>query len=463
MGTVHAKEHSTMTYGEMDRNSAVTDKKTVNLQEIQARVDKVNVEGLNRTQEDIIKRTVKELFKVNNFEEVIKEVHRTQVKLESLGCFSNISALIDVSSGPKATSQGYEVTYFVKELKRVKGSVNTVIGRDNEGSRVVGTVAPNVFGRAEKLHCEFSYGSRQTSTFNVGFYKPFILNTLAELNTSVFQNESDWPNSGYKQIDRGTSIGLGFPFMQNIRHTVQWEGCWRELNMNTRYVSFDVREESGHTLKSAVKHILTVDTRNTPLMPTFGSLLQCTSEIAGLGGNIRFLKNEVLLQHNVEIFPETVIQGSVTGGVMRPLGSQKEIHICDKFFLGGPQSLRGFISRGVGPVADKNFIGGTLYWAGALHLYAPLPFKPGAGGIGDLFRTHLFVNAGNVGSFNIDFSDRRWLHEFRESTRLAYGAGLAIRLGQLARVEINYVIPVLFDKSDGINRGVQFGIGVHFL
>jgi hypothetical protein len=37
-----------------------------------------------------------------------------------------------------------------------------------------------------------------------------------------------------------------------------------------------------------------------------------------------------------------------------------------------------------------------VYWLSGLHIYTPLPFRPGKGGFGDLFRTHLFVTAGNL-------------------------------------------------------------------
>lgn len=43
-----------------------------------------------------------------------------------------------------------------------------------------------------------------------------------------------------------------------------------------------------------------------------------------------------------------------------------------------------------------NALGGDVYWASGLHLYTPLPFRPGKGGFGDFFRSHFFVNAGNV-------------------------------------------------------------------
>lgn len=47
-----------------------------------------------------------------------------------------------------------------------------------------------------------------------------------------------------------------------------------------------------------------------------------------------------------------------------------------------------------------DYLGGEAYWAGGLHLYTPLPFRPGQGGFGDLFRTHFFLNAGNLCNLN---------------------------------------------------------------
>ena len=45
-------------------------------------------------------------------------------------------------------------------------------------------------------------------------------------------------------------------------------------------------------------------------------------------------------------------------------------------------------------------LGANAYWSAAFHLYTPLPFRPGRG-FGDLFRTHLFVNAGNLSNIDL--------------------------------------------------------------
>lgn len=50
-----------------------------------------------------------------------------------------------------------------------------------------------------------------------------------------------------------------------------------------------------------------------------------------------------------------------------------------------------------------------------------------------------------------------------QDTRLVTGVGVALRLGQMARVELNYCFPVWFQDTDSFVKGVQFGIGVQFL
>ena len=50
-----------------------------------------------------------------------------------------------------------------------------------------------------------------------------------------------------------------------------------------------------------------------------------------------------------------------------------------------------------------------------------------------------------------------------QDTRLVSGVGIALRLGQMARIELNYCFPVWFQDTDSVVKGVQFGIGVQFL
>lgn len=119
-------------------------------------------------------------------------------------------------------------------------------------------------------------------------------------------------------------------------------------------------------------------------------------------------------------------------------------------------------------------------------MYGPLPFGVGQNSFGDFFRTHLFINAGNItdASFNSKKISNKYAindvdlnasifyaaEDFAQSFnalltnfRAAYGLGLAVRLGQMARVEINYCWPLKFSRGDKIVRGLQIGVGIDFL
>lgn len=115
-----------------------------------------------------------------------------------------------------------------------------------------------------------------------------------------------------------------------------------------------------------------------------------------------------------------------------------------------------------------------------MHLFTPLPFRPGKGGFGELFRTHLFVNAGNVGTYdgkhflfhspvnlfieyNFPDPENPLLDQLKNNIRVAFGVGVALRLGSMARVEVNYCFPYLYDRADRVQPGIQFGIGMQFL
>lgn len=159
-----------------------------------------------------------------------------------------------------------------------------------------------------------------------------------------------------------------------------------------------MRKECGINLKSSFKHTLSVDVRDDPIFPNEGSLFQMTSEVAGAGGNIGFLKNDFFFQTNYSFGEDFVVQACLNGGYLSPLSKDKKINIVDRYFLGGPLSIRGFETRGIGPRSNGDALGATSFWSSGLHFYTPVPFRGNKGSIGDLFRVHYFINVGNIGN-----------------------------------------------------------------
>ncbi|XP_031841540.1 sorting and assembly machinery component 50 homolog B isoform X2 [Nomia melanderi] len=439
--------------------------KNLDLQSIKTRVDTIHIDGLKRTKDDIIKAQVTDLFKAKDFQDVIIHAHRVKGKLESLGCFRSVGVYIDTSEGPHATPDGVEVTFTVHEMRRLVGGINTMVG-NNEGSVIIGAKAPNLFGRGERLQMEYSHGTKSSTNINVSAVKPLVDSWLhTVLTASVYNTTSDFPWSGFNQCDKGLLLDIGFnPDGAGIlKHNLQYEATYRKI-VCSKQASFRVREQCGPNLKSAFRHICSIDKRDSSIFPTIGSLVQFSSEVAGLGGDIGFIKNELIMQANWSPHEYFTFQLGLQSGLLRGINNDKKINIADRFFLGGPLNLRGFDMRGCGPRDDNNSLGGDAYWAAALHLYTPLPFRPGRNGIGDLFRLHGFINGGNVAEFSFNFANdlKKNMEIFTENIRSSVGGGIVMKLGNVARVELNLVMPLRFMKND-VLRPVQFGIGLQYL
>lgn len=441
-------------------SSSKAESQSINLQGIAARVDVVTVDGLRRTKDDIVASVVKDLFNANNFEEIIKKAHGVRQKLLKLGCFKSIAIHIDTSSGPAATPSGFEVNYEVSELKRITGGITTNISNSGEGLFSFGGIFPNLWGRGESLKGDMSYGSGSSNTANVTFVKPFISahNLVGSLSAVKSYNQSG--SSGYNLFENGLIAECAYTSLPGWNHKFQYEASWRLMGPDTKQTSFFVRNEAGSTLKSSLRHVWNIDTRNSVIFPTCGHLLQMTSEFAGIGGNVNFLKNEIRLQNTVPK-GDYILQGGLNLGLLNPIG-EGNVAVIDSFFLGGPLGFRGFTSRGVGPKEGDNYVGAKMYWATGFHLYTPLPFKPGEGGVGDLFKLHIFTNIGNIGEF--DFSSiKGFFDEQTQNLRIAAGLGFVLKLGNMARIELNLVYPVKAGESDNPVTGLQIGVGGDFL
>jgi len=432
------------------------------LTSIKAKVDKVHVDGLGRTKDDLIVSSVKELFKAGNFEQVVQHAQEVRSKLEGLGCFKSVDIMIDTSNAPDASPNGLEITFTVKELKRVLGGINTLVG-NNEGSLVIGSNLPNTFGRGEKLQAEYTYGTKQSKGFSGTFVKPLHNRANTVFVSSIYQQNSEWPSSGYHLQEQGVTLDASFDSVPLVRHNVQWEGIWRELSCLNRTTTFPVREQAGHSLKSAFRHVINFDNRDSPVFSTRGTLFRMVQELAGIGGDVGFIKQEVNCQVNVPLTSDIVFQGSFQGGLMKRLSDERLVYICDRFFLGGPHTIRGFEQRGIGPHSDNQALGAQAYWGCGLHLFAPLPFRPGRGGLGDILRTHFFVNIGNIDNFDLSGNLRETARQLVDKHRLSYGLGLMLKLGNAARIELNYCIPLKSQRGDRPLHGVQLAVGVQFL
>lgn len=62
---------------------------------------------------------------------------------------------------------------------------------------------------------------------------------------------------------------------------------------------YSIREQCGHSFKSAIKHVLTVDGRDRQMFAKRGTFWSFTQELAGLLGDVKYYKFDADVQHNL--------------------------------------------------------------------------------------------------------------------------------------------------------------------
>ncbi|CAL1269510.1 unnamed protein product [Larinioides sclopetarius] len=431
------------------------------LDEVPAHVDKIHFDGVTKTKDDVLLNVVSDLLGAQTVQDVVLKAHGVRQQLEMLQAFKSVDIILDTSRGPDASPDGLEVIFNVKEKSRLDGNINVLAG-NNEGSLLFRLLAPNIFGRGESLSADYQYG-KKTVGFNVATSKPFLNWAKPRLNQFVFGQTADNIWSGFQEKLRGIGAEFTFESSPLVQHSLRWEGVWRNIRCLSPGTPFEVREEAGHSVKSSIKHILCMDQRDDPCLPSHGSYFRLYQEYAGLGGNVGFLKHEIQYQINKCILGDLVLQATLMGGLVRTIGQDSNVRINDRFFLGGPLSLRGFGFNGVGPHAQECSLGAEAYWAGGLHAYAPLPFRPLGQTLDKIVRTHFFLNTGNIGNFAFTDDYHHNTMVLLSHLRWSCGIGLVFNLASVARFELNYCIPLSSQPGDKAKEGLQFGVGVNFL
>eukprot|EP00842_Homolaphlyctis_polyrhiza_P005878 jgi/Hompol1/6291/HPOL_004919-RA len=235
-----------------------------------------------------------------------------------------------------------------------------------------------------------------------------------------------------------------------------YDAIWRENHNLSPSASFSIRNDAGHSLKSAITHSLSFDSRDDAMLPSRGLYWKAFQEIAGIGGDVRHIKAEVDSQISMPLPLGFSVSASVRGGVLAPWGGSRT-RINDRFFLGGPLSLRGFKQSGVGPKDGNDSLGGDLYWAAGLSLLLPLPivdFKT--------IKAHVFVNGGSLAPIQFDKSPAANAHALFGTPSIGAGFGLVAKF-TIFRLELNYGIPLTAVSSDSVKTALQFGIGMNFM
>mmetsp|Transcript_14035 Transcript_14035/g.24605 ORF Transcript_14035/g.24605 Transcript_14035/m.24605 type:complete len:501 (+) Transcript_14035:55-1557(+) len=437
------------------------------------------LEGFNnsrfRTRTQLIETELERIYEAKTLSEIHEAIEKTGRNLSHLDVFRNIDFL--VYEEPVNEPESCTVEMRLEEKNWYKIHAATYV-QGGENSMEVGLGIHNATGGAEHLFVSYEQGFQKSSTVSAVLEQPRPAGLPVSLEIrghQLLRNEQR-----YSSVTEQLRGGVVTVRSMDDRHAVHYEGGWRSLSDPSGRACRSIRQQLGDSLRSVFGYRFLVNKRDNALLPTRGWALRLDSEVAGLvpQGAPRTLKQQAAFSAALPMNPEgnVVLHVGASGGVLLPWGKdyeQKTTSIADRFFVGGPGSLRGFLFKGVGPsevrrpaAADSaaaseapefDRLGGDAFAT----LFASLAFQlPGTWA--QRLRVHgqTFVNAANLAPLTgNDRSVRENAKAFftnGSDWRLSTGFGVALP-SALGRLEANYCVVLNHKQGDSIKHGFQIG------
>ena len=235
-----------------------------------------------------------------------------------------------------------------------------------------------------------------------------------------------------------------------LRQTVRYRLENRKIENVDADASRFIRDQEGETLTSLVGQRVVYDQLDSRLEPSEGYLLEFSNDVAGLGGDVRYLRTTAAGSIFFPLFGETVLNVRGEGGHIVGLG--EDVEIGDRFFIGGSQ-FRGFERSGIGPrdATTDDALGGNVFGIGTVEAAFPVGLPEEFG-----VRGRLFTDFGTL--LEVDDDGPEVLDE--GSLRMTAGVGLSWS-SPFGPIKVDFAWPVMkedFDKEEFF----RFSFGTSF-
>jgi outer membrane protein insertion porin family len=359
-----------------------------------AYVERIEIHGNNRTRDYVIRREF-DFGEGDPYNKTL--IDRAERRLKNLNYFKTVKISTRQGSTPDRVILDVETADQSTGDFFVSGGYSTTDGWMAEvkvGDR-------NVYGSGNAVQATVSYG-QYAQGGDLSFVNPALFGNHISGGIDLFGRQAfASPYQSYGSNTYGGTLTLGTPISEQT--TVQWRYSLYDQNVtldpsaSSAMVSLPVQQAAaaGRQLVSAAGDTVTYNTLDNSKLPTSGINSQLRQDIAGLGGDVRFLRTTEDVRYYKSLGGDLVGMVRAQGGYIAGWGGQG-VPLMNSFF-GGPTIVRGFAPNGFGPRdltpgSTMDNVGGSMYWATTAELQSSIPGVPKEYGL----RASAFVDAGTV-------------------------------------------------------------------
>ncbi|AEH88694.1 MULTISPECIES: outer membrane protein assembly factor BamA [Mesorhizobium] len=431
-----------------------------------AYIERIEIRGNDRTRDYVIRREF-DVSEGDAFNQVL--VQRAKKRLEDLNYFDKV----DISTVPG--SQPDQVVLVVDVVEKSTGEFSVgagySTGGDTAGPSVEGSITErNFLGRGQFIKVSAG-GGKNSRDYSLSFTEPYFLGRRIAAGFDIYKSTREY-NNNYDSDTTGATIRFGLPITNSIT---------TQLAYNISQEKYKVDDSCGPTgpgnldgtctispaildgiaqspwIKSSVSLGLVYNTIDDMKNPHEGIYANTTVEVAGLGGDAKFVKVTGRGSVYQTLSEQLDLVGLISGGAghVEAYGGDGSLRIFDQF-QSTDRMIRGFAYGGIGPVdpTTGDHLGGVTYFNASAEAQFPLPVVPESFGL----RGAVFADAATLYGSKIDTSVNQSSLDMK--LRASVGIGL-MWASPFGPIRIDYAIPVRKEATDDVQE-FNFGISTRF-
>ena len=422
-------------------------------------VERIDIHGNLRTRDYVIRREL-DFSEGDAYSKTL--IDRAERRLRNLNYFKTVKIASKPGSAPDRVI--LEITLDEQSTGdfSVSGGYSTtdgVLGEVKVGER-------NFLGSGRDVRAAVSYG-QYTRGIDLSATEPYTWGSRVSSGIDIFAKQSSAsPTQSYGTQNYGATLQVGTPITEQLgvqwRYSIYNQAVTLDPTTLAAVPSLPIQQAAlaGPAWVSSVGDTITVNTLDDNKAPTSGINSQLKQDLAGLGGDVNFLRTTEDLRYYHSLNSDIVGIVHAQGGYITGWGG-KQVPLLDTFF-GGPQLVRGFAPNGFGPRdltpgSTMDNVGGNMYWATSFELQSAIPGVPQEYGI----RATSFVDAGSLwgyrGPTTFPGSTQSLQLANSRTVRSSVGAGLtwASPFGALT---VDYAVPLTKAPYDVV-QPLRFGAG----
>ncbi|MGB8818503.1 MAG: outer membrane protein assembly factor BamA [Rhizobiaceae bacterium] len=424
-------------------------------------VDRIEIRGNDKTRDYVIRREF-DLAEGDAFNQVM--IQKGKRRLEKLDFFERV----EVSTVPG--DQPDQVVLVIDVTEKSTGEFSVGAGYSTGGAEQgvnleVGVTERNFLGRGQYIKVSAG-GSTDTRTYNLSFTEPYFLGYRVAAGFDIFKTETTY--DAYSVDRTGATVRFGLPFTDQLSGQVAYNIVQDDYNATDKDGNgliiapegLPAYIPDGTWIKSSLSYNLTFSNIDNVKDPRAGLYARFSQEVAGLGGDAKWLKTTAKASFYQTLSEELNIVGllSAGGGHIYALNgtdlaaNANGIRVGD-LFKANNDIVRGFDYNGFGPKLGTDFVGGSTYLNASAEVQFPMPAIPESIGIkGAVFADIGTLYGSPFTDANLSGADMAW--------RSSVGASL-IWASPFGPLRVDYSFPVMKEDGDKI-KNLNFGIATKF-